>query len=214
MQGWHRTILRQTQTLRTHSLESYDVVRSRQDHAEIVEALRKGKFARGSTPSARPPQWQPRRPDIARPAQNAQGLTPGASGALGVSGNKKGDINEHPRNREENMNTISRMGVGRQTVPPPRYFLPVCHRNGGGRRRCQEVQNHFRFAARTGQPVHAADDQGISGCRPAAWPRRDLPWQSGDQRFRRGAGGQAAARGCYCDEAGRHRGIRPISGRP
>jgi DNA-binding GntR family transcriptional regulator len=43
MQGWHRTILRQTQTLRTHSLESYDVVRSRQDHAAIIEALRKGE---------------------------------------------------------------------------------------------------------------------------------------------------------------------------
>ena len=39
MMDWHRTILRQTQTIRTHSLESYDVERSREDHGAIIEAL-------------------------------------------------------------------------------------------------------------------------------------------------------------------------------
>jgi DNA-binding GntR family transcriptional regulator len=42
MQGWHRTILRQTQTIRTHSLESYDIVVTRRDHSAIIDALRSG----------------------------------------------------------------------------------------------------------------------------------------------------------------------------
>ena len=40
MMDWHRTVLRQTQTIRTHSLESYAVERSRQDHGAILAALR------------------------------------------------------------------------------------------------------------------------------------------------------------------------------
>ncbi len=42
MGGWHRVILRQTQTIRTYSIQSYSVVRAKQEHAAIVDALSRG----------------------------------------------------------------------------------------------------------------------------------------------------------------------------
>jgi DNA-binding GntR family transcriptional regulator len=45
MAAWHRTILRQTQTIRSYSLESYDVARARAEHGEIIAALRAGSAA-------------------------------------------------------------------------------------------------------------------------------------------------------------------------
>jgi DNA-binding GntR family transcriptional regulator len=44
MIAWHRTILRQTQTIRTHTLETYNTPRSWQDHGAILEALAAGEF--------------------------------------------------------------------------------------------------------------------------------------------------------------------------
>ena len=43
--GWHRLILRQTQTIRSYSLERYDVARVRAEHAAIIAALRDGSSA-------------------------------------------------------------------------------------------------------------------------------------------------------------------------
>jgi len=43
--AWHRTILRQTQTIRSYSLERYDVARARAEHGEIIAALRAGSAA-------------------------------------------------------------------------------------------------------------------------------------------------------------------------
>ena len=40
--SWHRLILRQTQTIRSYSLERYDVARMRVEHAAIIAALRGG----------------------------------------------------------------------------------------------------------------------------------------------------------------------------
>ncbi len=40
MAGWHRMLLRQTQTIRSYSLERYDVARARGEHGAIIEALR------------------------------------------------------------------------------------------------------------------------------------------------------------------------------
>lgn len=40
--GWHRTILWQTQSIRTYSLETYDFERSRAEHASILAAFRSG----------------------------------------------------------------------------------------------------------------------------------------------------------------------------
>jgi DNA-binding GntR family transcriptional regulator len=37
--GWHRTVLRQTQTIRNYSLQHYDVHRTRREHGAIVNAL-------------------------------------------------------------------------------------------------------------------------------------------------------------------------------
>jgi DNA-binding GntR family transcriptional regulator len=45
MIGWHRTILNQTQTIRTHSLETYKTPRSWQDHEAVLGALRRGDYA-------------------------------------------------------------------------------------------------------------------------------------------------------------------------
>ena len=45
MIAWHRTILRQTQTIRTHTLETYNTPRSWQDHGLILDALTAGDFA-------------------------------------------------------------------------------------------------------------------------------------------------------------------------
>jgi DNA-binding GntR family transcriptional regulator len=45
MAGWHRIILRQTQTIRSYSLERYDVARARAEHADIIAALRGGSAA-------------------------------------------------------------------------------------------------------------------------------------------------------------------------
>ncbi len=39
MAGWHRMLLRQTQTIRSYSLERYDVDRARAEHAAIIDAL-------------------------------------------------------------------------------------------------------------------------------------------------------------------------------
>lgn len=43
--GTHRVLLRQTQTIRSYSLDRYDIARSRTEHGAIVEALRAGKVA-------------------------------------------------------------------------------------------------------------------------------------------------------------------------
>jgi DNA-binding GntR family transcriptional regulator len=45
MIDWHRTILNQTQTIRTHSLETYKTPRSWQDHEAILTALKRSDFA-------------------------------------------------------------------------------------------------------------------------------------------------------------------------
>jgi len=45
MIGWHRTILLQTQTIRTHSLETYNTPRSWQDHGAVLQALKRRHFA-------------------------------------------------------------------------------------------------------------------------------------------------------------------------
>ena len=45
MIGWHRIILLQTQSIRTHSLETYNTPRSWQDHGAVLEALKSGNFA-------------------------------------------------------------------------------------------------------------------------------------------------------------------------
>ena len=45
MIGWHRTILHQTQTIRTHSLETYKTPRSWQDHEAILNAFKRADFA-------------------------------------------------------------------------------------------------------------------------------------------------------------------------
>jgi DNA-binding GntR family transcriptional regulator len=45
MIGWHRTILNQTQTIRTHSLETYKTPRSWQDHEAVLGALKRGDYA-------------------------------------------------------------------------------------------------------------------------------------------------------------------------
>jgi DNA-binding GntR family transcriptional regulator len=37
--GWHRVLLHQTQTIRSYSLERYDVARARAEHAAIVTAI-------------------------------------------------------------------------------------------------------------------------------------------------------------------------------
>ena len=37
--GWHRVVLRQTQTIRNYPLFRYDVVRARREHSAIVEAF-------------------------------------------------------------------------------------------------------------------------------------------------------------------------------
>jgi DNA-binding GntR family transcriptional regulator len=42
--GWHRLVLRQTQTIRNYPLYRYDVGRTRREHGAIIEA-----FAGGST---------------------------------------------------------------------------------------------------------------------------------------------------------------------
>jgi DNA-binding GntR family transcriptional regulator len=44
--GWHRIVLRQTQTIRNYSLARYDVGRARREHGAIVEAVRSGDVAR------------------------------------------------------------------------------------------------------------------------------------------------------------------------
>lgn len=41
--GWHRVVLRQTQTIRSYSLAHYDVTRSRTEHAAILGALAAGE---------------------------------------------------------------------------------------------------------------------------------------------------------------------------
>ena len=41
--GWHRTVLRQTQTIRNYSLARYDVGRTRREHSAIVEAFASGR---------------------------------------------------------------------------------------------------------------------------------------------------------------------------
>ncbi len=43
--GWHRTVLRQTQTIRNYSLAHYDVHRTRREHAAIVAAFAAGSAA-------------------------------------------------------------------------------------------------------------------------------------------------------------------------
>ena len=43
LSGWHRLLLRQTQTIRSYSLDRYDVMRSRIEHAAILNGLRAGK---------------------------------------------------------------------------------------------------------------------------------------------------------------------------
>lgn len=43
--GWHRVLLRQMQTIRSYSLDRYDVTRSRSEHAAILAALQSGKVA-------------------------------------------------------------------------------------------------------------------------------------------------------------------------
>jgi DNA-binding GntR family transcriptional regulator len=48
MIGWHRTILHQTQSIRTHSLETYKTPRSWQDHEAILNALKRGDVAGAS----------------------------------------------------------------------------------------------------------------------------------------------------------------------
>jgi len=45
MIGWHRTILNQTQSIRTHSLETYKTPRSWLDHEAILNALKRGDHA-------------------------------------------------------------------------------------------------------------------------------------------------------------------------
>jgi DNA-binding GntR family transcriptional regulator len=42
----HRTILLQTQTIRTHSLETYNTPRSWQDHGAVLDALKRGEIAK------------------------------------------------------------------------------------------------------------------------------------------------------------------------
>lgn len=42
MTGWHRTVLRQTQTIRNYSLVHYDVHRTRREHAAIISAFAEG----------------------------------------------------------------------------------------------------------------------------------------------------------------------------
>jgi len=44
MIGWHRTILNQTQSIRTHSLETYKTPRSWLDHEAILNALKSGDY--------------------------------------------------------------------------------------------------------------------------------------------------------------------------
>jgi DNA-binding GntR family transcriptional regulator len=39
MAGWHRMLLRQTQTIRSYSLERYDIARARAEHGAIIDAL-------------------------------------------------------------------------------------------------------------------------------------------------------------------------------
>jgi DNA-binding GntR family transcriptional regulator len=43
--GCHRLLVRQTQTFRSYTLESYDVGRARPEHGQILRALRTGKRA-------------------------------------------------------------------------------------------------------------------------------------------------------------------------
>jgi DNA-binding GntR family transcriptional regulator len=43
--GWHRILLRQTQTIHSYSLERYDQARSRDEHGAILAALRTRKVA-------------------------------------------------------------------------------------------------------------------------------------------------------------------------
>jgi DNA-binding GntR family transcriptional regulator len=45
LMGWHRNILRQTQTIRNHSIATYDAKRSRLDHGLVIEALRQRDIA-------------------------------------------------------------------------------------------------------------------------------------------------------------------------
>ncbi|HZP21662.1 MAG TPA: GntR family transcriptional regulator [Bauldia sp.] len=40
--GWHRVVLRQTQTIRNYPLFRYDVTRTRREHSAIVEAFKAG----------------------------------------------------------------------------------------------------------------------------------------------------------------------------
>lgn len=41
LMAWHRNILRQTQTIRNHSIVTYDAARSRLDHGLVIDALRR-----------------------------------------------------------------------------------------------------------------------------------------------------------------------------
>jgi DNA-binding GntR family transcriptional regulator len=41
--GWHRMVLRQTQTIRNYPLVRYDVARTRREHSAIVEAFASGR---------------------------------------------------------------------------------------------------------------------------------------------------------------------------
>ena len=43
--GWHRILLRQTQTIRSYSIERYDITRSRTEHGAILATLRAGRVA-------------------------------------------------------------------------------------------------------------------------------------------------------------------------
>ena len=45
LSGWHGLLLRQTQTIRSYSLDRYDVTRSRNEHMAILDALGAGKVA-------------------------------------------------------------------------------------------------------------------------------------------------------------------------
>ena len=58
------------------------------------------------------------------------------------------------------MNTISRMGVGRQIcMTAASIFLAVSViATAAVADYAKKFSDHLRFAARTGQPVHAADD--------------------------------------------------------
>jgi DNA-binding GntR family transcriptional regulator len=65
--GLHRVLLRQTQTIRSYSLERYDVARFRTEHGAILAALRAGRVA-GAVKALRTHLLASRTEMLSRPA--------------------------------------------------------------------------------------------------------------------------------------------------